>query len=106
MVVLVAGVGFAGYVLMKLLGPGKGIGVTGLLGGLLSSTAVTLSFAHRGRGGVEPVTAARAIVAAGMANAAVKGAMVLVLGGGSLRRAIAPALGGMLVAGIGLAFVR
>lgn len=49
MVVLVSGVGFAGYVLMKRLGSGKGIGLTGLVGGLVSSTAVTLSFAHRGR---------------------------------------------------------
>lgn len=49
MVVLVSAVGFAGYVLLRWLGPGRGIGLTGLLGGLVSSTAVTLSFAHRGR---------------------------------------------------------
>ncbi len=237
MVVLVSGVGFAGYALMKRLGPGKGIGLTGFVGGLVSSTAVTLSFAERGRreaglaralalgivaawtvmfgrvlvvvsavnaallprialpmaaagaagvvyclvlfraarrgeagaleveapfelgpavrfgllyaailvvaraahlylgnlgvylssvvaavadvdaitltmaelgragGGVDPVTAGRAIVVAAMANTAVKGGMVAVLGGRSLRRAIAPALAAMLVAGVGLAFV-
>ncbi|MBC7220937.1 MgtC/SapB family protein [Candidatus Bipolaricaulota bacterium] len=237
MVVLVSGVGFAGYVLMKRLGPGKGIGLTGFVGGLVSSTAVTLSFAQRGRreaglaralalgivaawtvmfgrmlvvvsvvnvallprialpmavagavgsvyslvllraaargeggaleveapfelgpavrfgllyaailvaaraahlylgdlgvylssvvaavadvdaitltmaelgrtgGGVDPVTAGRAIVVAAMANTAVKGGMVVVLGGRSLRRAIAPALAAMLVAGVGLAFL-
>ncbi len=49
MVVLVSAVGFVGYVLVRRLGPGKGIGLTGLVGGLVSSTAVTLSFAHRGR---------------------------------------------------------
>ncbi len=237
MVVLVSGVGFAGYVLMKRLGPGKGIGLTGLIGGLVSSTAVTLSFAHRGKqeaalaralavgiavawtvmfgrvlvvvavvnlgllsrivfpivaaglvglvgsfvllraarggeapaleveapfelgpavrfgllyggiliaaraahlylgdlgvylssvaaavadvdaitltmaelgrpgGGVDPVTAGRAIVVAAMANTLVKGGMVAVLGGRSLRRTMAPVLGAMLVVGIGLAFV-
>jgi len=31
-VVLVAGLGFAGYVAVRVLGPGKGLGVTGLLG--------------------------------------------------------------------------
>jgi len=237
MVVLVSGVGFAGYVLMKRLGSGKGIGLTGFLGGLVSSTAVTLSFAQRGRreaalgralalgivaswtvmfgrvlvvvsvanaellprivlpmavaglvgllyslvllragrhgeagaleveapfelgpavrfgllyagiliaaraahlylgdlgvylssvvasvadvnaitltmaelgrpgGGVDPTTAARAIVVAAMANTLVKGGMVIVLGGRVLRRTIAPVLAAMLVAGVGLAFV-
>ncbi|MCX7750157.1 MAG: MgtC/SapB family protein [Candidatus Bipolaricaulota bacterium] len=49
MVVLVSALGFAGYVLMRRLGPGKGIGLTGVLGGLVSSTAVTLAFAGRGK---------------------------------------------------------
>lgn len=49
MVVLVSAVGFAGYVLMRRLGPGKGIGLTGVVGGLVSSTAVTLAFSARGR---------------------------------------------------------
>lgn len=237
MVIFVSGVGFVGYALMKGLGPGKGIGLSGLLGGLVSSTAVTLSFAHRSRreadlarvlslgivaswtvmfgrilvvvavvnvglvprvvlpiiaagvvgllyslvllragrrgespalrlevpfelgpavkfgllyagiliaaraghlylgdlgvylsgvvaavadvdaitltmaelgrtgGGIEPATAGRAIVVAAMANTAVKGGIVLVLGGRLLRRAIAPAVVAMLLVGTGLAFV-
>ncbi len=237
MVVLVSGIGFLGYVLMKTLGTGRGIGLTGFLGGLVSSTAVTLSFAQRGRrdaelaralalgivaawtvmfarilvvvaavnrdllprlappivvagvvgllytlvllraarkadvpeldvaapfelgpavrfgllyagilvaaraahlylgdlgvylssvvaamadvnaitlslaelsrpgGGVDPVTAARAIVVAAMANTMVKGGLVLFFGGRTLRRAIVPVFLAMLVAGIGLAFV-
>jgi uncharacterized membrane protein (DUF4010 family) len=47
MVVLVSAIGFFGYVLMKLWGAARGISLTGLLGGLVSSTAVTLSFAGR-----------------------------------------------------------
>ena len=41
MVVLISGLGFAGYGGIKLLGSNKGLGITGLLGGLVSSTAVT-----------------------------------------------------------------
>ena len=47
MVVFISGISFLGYVLIKLMGTEHGIGVTGLLGGLVSSTAVTLSFARR-----------------------------------------------------------
>ncbi|MFQ6100172.1 MAG: MgtC/SapB family protein [Anaerolineae bacterium] len=47
MVVFISGIGFLGYVLVKVVGPRQGIGLTGLLGGLVSSTAVTLSFSQR-----------------------------------------------------------
>lgn len=47
LVVFVSGISYFGYVLMKLLGAGTGIGLTGLLGGIASSTATTLSFAGR-----------------------------------------------------------
>lgn len=43
MVVFVAAIGLAGYVALRLRGE-RGLGVTGLLGGLISSTAVTLGF--------------------------------------------------------------
>lgn len=49
MVVLIAGINFIGYVLVKALGPQKGIGLTGLLGGIASSTALTLGFSRRSR---------------------------------------------------------
>jgi uncharacterized membrane protein (DUF4010 family) len=49
MVVLISGLNFASYVLVKVLGAEHGIGVTGLLGGLVSSTAVTLGFSQRSR---------------------------------------------------------
>ncbi len=47
MVVFISGISFLGYVLVKVVGSRQGIGLTGLLGGLVSSTAVTLSFAQR-----------------------------------------------------------
>ncbi len=46
MVIFISGIGFAGYVLMKWFGE-KGITLTGILGGLVSSTATTLSFAEK-----------------------------------------------------------
>jgi uncharacterized membrane protein (DUF4010 family) len=49
MVVLIAGLNFVGYILVKVVGREHGFGITGLLGGLVSSTAVTLSFSQRSR---------------------------------------------------------
>jgi uncharacterized membrane protein (DUF4010 family) len=47
MVVFISGISFLGYVLLKLMDSRKGIPMTGLLGGLASSTAVTMSFSRR-----------------------------------------------------------
>ncbi len=49
MVVLIAGLNFLGYLLVKVLGNEHGFILTGILGGLVSSTAVTLSFSQRSR---------------------------------------------------------
>lgn len=49
MVVLISGIGFAGYILMRVLGAQAGITVTGLVGGLASSTATTLAFSRRSK---------------------------------------------------------
>jgi len=47
LVVLISGLSLVGYVATRLLGSGHGIPLTGLVGGLVSSTAVTLSLARR-----------------------------------------------------------
>jgi uncharacterized membrane protein (DUF4010 family) len=49
MVVLIAGLNFFGYILVKIMGGEHGLVLTGILGGLVSSTAVTLSFSQRSR---------------------------------------------------------
>jgi uncharacterized membrane protein (DUF4010 family) len=49
MVVFVSGIGFSGYVLMKILGPSQGINIMGILGGLASSTTTTISFSSASR---------------------------------------------------------
>lgn len=48
-VVFISGIGFVGYGLIKIVGPGKGIWLTGVLGGIASSTALTLNLAGRSR---------------------------------------------------------
>ena len=49
MVVLVSGLSFIGYFAIKLAGPRRGIMATSLLGGLVSSTAVTLNLSRYAR---------------------------------------------------------
>jgi uncharacterized membrane protein (DUF4010 family) len=48
-VLLFSGLNFAGYLISRWLGTSRGYGLTGLLGGLVSSTAVTFQFARRSR---------------------------------------------------------
>jgi uncharacterized membrane protein (DUF4010 family) len=48
-VLLFSGLNFAGYIARKVVGTERGYGVTGLLGGLISSTAVTLQFSRKSR---------------------------------------------------------
>ena len=49
MVILIAGIGLLGYLLVKVLGAKRGYGLTGLVGGLVSSTAVTISMSGESR---------------------------------------------------------
>ncbi len=76
LVILISSLSLVGYVATRWLGAGRGTAVTGLTGGLVSSTAVTLSFARRGRN--EP--AASAALACGILLAwAIMFARVLVM---------------------------
>jgi uncharacterized membrane protein (DUF4010 family) len=49
MIVLMAGLGFVGYLAIRILGAGRGLALTGFVGGLVSSTVVTLSMSARAR---------------------------------------------------------
>lgn len=62
LVVLISAIGFAGYVAIRVFGASKGLGLTGLLGGLASSTAVTLTFSGRAKQSPELVTACAAAI--------------------------------------------
>lgn len=50
MMLLVAGIGFVGYAATRMLGPKRGLAITGFVGGLVSSTAVTLAMSSRSKG--------------------------------------------------------
>jgi uncharacterized membrane protein (DUF4010 family) len=93
MVVLIAGLNFLGYFLVKVFGNEHGVVITGILGGLVSSTAATLSFAQRSR--QEPTMSSalalaivvawtimflRVIVMAGMVNRPLAGVLGMALG--------------------------
>jgi uncharacterized membrane protein (DUF4010 family) len=54
-VVFISAINFLGYILIKIVGPKRGLGISGILGGLASSTATTLSFSQRSKtqGGLE-----------------------------------------------------
>lgn len=58
MVVLIAGIGFAAYVAIRLLGTRHGLMVTALLGGIVSSTAMTITLARLNTEKLRPALAA------------------------------------------------
>ena len=49
LVILISGIGFVGYFLTKFLGAAQGLGLTGILGGLTSSTAVTAAMSAQAK---------------------------------------------------------
>jgi uncharacterized membrane protein (DUF4010 family) len=96
---LVAAISFAGYVAVRWLGGQRGAIVTGLFGGLASSTAVTLTFAERSKEQKEMLgIAAIAIVAA---SATMFARMLFILGvrDRELLVALALPLGAMALSG-------
>lgn len=48
-IILISGIGFVGYLLMKFFGGDKGILMTGIMGGLVSSTVVTWVFSKKSK---------------------------------------------------------
>jgi len=76
MVVLISGIGFLGYVLVKIAGPRRGVVLSGILGGLVSSTAVTLSMSQRSR---SEASLSRALALGVMAAWSVMFARILVI---------------------------
>lgn len=78
LVVFISGVSFVGYVLSKWIGAHRGIGLSGLLGGLASSTAVTLSFSENSK--KRPELSAVYVVGVLAATAVMAPRLVAILG--------------------------
>jgi uncharacterized membrane protein (DUF4010 family) len=106
MVVLIAGISVASYVLYKLVDARAGTLLGGLLGGLISSTATTASYARRARGDLAVAPAAAVVLM--LASTVVFARIFIELGvvaPAVLRRVVAP-LGAMaainvLLSGVG-----
>ncbi|MGK9164672.1 DUF4010 domain-containing protein [Inquilinus limosus] len=80
LVVLVAGLSFAGYAAVRIAGPRVGTLLTGLLGGLASSTALTLVFARQARAAPQAAPALAAGIVAAWAVMVIRiGVLVLIL---------------------------
>jgi uncharacterized membrane protein (DUF4010 family) len=105
MVVLVSGLSFAGFVAMRLWGERRGLLIAGVVGALVSSTAVTMAMAARSRTDTElaPEAATAAILAS-----TIMCVRVAILGGvvniGILPRLL-PVVAVMTLAGIGAAWI-
>ncbi len=93
MVVLIAGVGLAGYAGLRLGGQRRGAAVLGLLGGLVSSTATTLAFSRHARTG--EVMAGIAVIVIVLAN------LVVLVRLGVLAAVLAPDVLTQLLSGAG-----
>lgn len=106
LVLFFSGLSFAGYVARRLVGPGQGYLVTGLLGGLVSSTNVTFTFARTSRVdegmdralavgavGANAMLCPRVLVAAAILNPAVVGPLLPYLAPPALVAALLAAAG-------------
>lgn len=100
-VVLIAATSFCGYVAVRILGPGRGLGITGLIGGFVSSTAIAVSFSQRA--GRQPA-AARACAMGIILASTIMGLRVVglvAITNPSLVRLTAVPLGALSLAGAG-----
>ena len=100
MVVLIAGVGVASYMAMRVAGERHGMLLTGVLGGLVSSTATTALYARRSN---ESATMAQvALVVVSLANLAVlaRVAVLAAVVAPAILPSLLPVLGAALAAGI------
>jgi len=68
-VVLVSLIGYTGYILIRILGPERGLTLTGILGGLASSIAVTSSLAEESK--INPQLLSSAVFATAIASSTV-----------------------------------
>ena len=75
--VLIAGVGFSGYIAVRALGPARGLAAAGFAAGLVSSTAATLSLSRKAR--EDETFAGPLAVAIVLANVASALAQILVV---------------------------
>jgi len=101
MILLLAGLSFIGYFAIRILGSQRGLILTSVFGGIVSSTALTLVFSRLARSG----SGVTAVLAIGIVIASVTLLPRVVIEVGIVNPALAseliPVLGGMLLVGFG-----
>ena len=97
MVVLIVGISMAGYVAFKIFGTRAGAVAAGILGGLISSTATTVSYARRSM--AEPARSTGAALVVLLASTVVFGRVLVELGvvAPELFTRVAPPIAAMMV---------
>ena len=101
-VLIFSALNFAGYIARRLVGETRGLGVTGLLGGLVSSTAVALNFSRRSRDEAELALPLALGVVAACTMLIPRLLVVTALLQPAVAWAALPVLGPVLVAGLTL----
>ena len=104
-VVLISALSMVGYVATRWLGPGRGAAITGITGGLVSSTATTLAFSRQSRA-LASRSAAQSLVSGTLLSWTIMFARVVVIAfavSPSLLPKLAPSMLAMGLATAGLA---
>ena len=104
-VLVFAGLSFAGFVALRVAGPDRGLGLAGLLGGVVSSTVVTLNFSRDARKNPEIGEALAVGVLAASAVLPVRVGALSALIHAPVALALAPALVPAILVGAGLVTV-
>lgn len=105
-VVILSGVSLAGYLLVRIFGGRAGWALAGALGGLVSSTATTLSFAGRARDARGQVPALAVGVMLASTILYLRGIVVMAVVDRGLALHLAPRLGILFAVGLAFAIVR
>lgn len=101
-VILISCISYVGYFLQKFLGEERGLFYTSILGGLASTTAATIEFAHRSRENRDETLGLwRAFVIANTVQFP-RAALIVGAVNGDLLRALAAPLAAMMLTGIAL----
>lgn len=101
-VTLVAGVQYVGYVLSRVLGPGRSAALTGIVGGIVSSTAVTAAMAEQARASAAMVVPAQVATLLASAVMAARVVVLLAIVAPKVALAAAPSMA-VLAGGFGAA---
>jgi uncharacterized membrane protein (DUF4010 family) len=100
MVVLISGLSLAGYAALRIAGQRHGTLLTGLFGGIASSTATTLAFSRHGRDSPQLVGMAAVVILLANWVVLIRLSVLIAVLAPGLLRSLLPLLGGGALAGL------